>query len=164
MTMDQTLNDQLALRLRVDDLYADYAHALDDDRLEEWPGLFTEDGRYRIVTRENRELGLPLHLIYCDGQGMMIDRITAMRTANIYEPHVYCHSISAVRVLGVEGREIRARSNFTVLRTMTDGQTLIFACGRTFDTLLDVDGELRLRERLVVLDSKRIDTLLVIPL
>ena len=162
--MDQSLNEHLTLRLRVDDFYADYVHVLDDDRLEEWPDFFTQDGAYRIVTRENRELGLPLHLIYCDGQGMMIDRITAMRTANIYEPHVYCHSISAVRVLGVEGREIRARSKFTVLRTMTDGQTLIFACGRTFDTLLDVDGELRLRERLVVLDSKRIDTLLVIPL
>jgi anthranilate 1,2-dioxygenase small subunit len=164
MMMDQTLNERLALRLRVDDFYADYAHVLDDDRLEEWPDFFTQDGIYRIVTRENRELGLPLHLIYCDGQGMMIDRIAAMRTANIYEPHVYCHSISAVRVLGAEGGEVRARSNFTVLRTMTDGQTAIFACGRTFDTLLDVDGELRLRERLVVLDSKRIDTLLVIPL
>jgi anthranilate 1,2-dioxygenase small subunit len=164
MTMDQTLNEHLTLRLRVDDFYADYAHVLDDDRLEEWPDFFTQDGAYRIVTRENRELGLPLHLIYCDGQGMMIDRIAAMRTANIFEPHVYCHSISATRIIGVEGREIRARSNFTVLRTMTDGQTLIFACGRTFDTLLDVDGELRLRERLVVLDSKRIDTLLVIPL
>ena len=159
-----TTESDFALRIRVEDLYSEYAHTIDDDRLEEWPDFFTQDGAYRIVTRENRELGLPLHLIYCDGQGMMIDRITAMRTANIYEPHVYCHSISAVRVLGVEGREIRARSNFTVLRTMTDGQTLIFACGRTFDTLLDVDGELRLRERLVVLDSKRIDTLLVIPL
>ena len=63
MTMDQTLNDQLALRLRVDDLYAAYAHALDDDRLEDWPGFFTEGGRYRIVTRENRELGLPLSII-----------------------------------------------------------------------------------------------------
>ena len=164
MTMDQTLNDQLALRLRVDDLYADYAHALDDDRLEDWPGFFTEGGRYRIVTRENRELGLPLSIIYCDGRGMMIDRITAMRTANVYEPHVYCHAISAVRVLGVNDGEIRARGNFTVLRTMTDGETSIFACGRTFDTLVEEDGKLRLRERIVVLDSRRIDTLLVYPL
>ena len=164
MKMDQTLNDQLALRLRVDDLYADYAHALDDDRLEDWPGFFTEGGRYRIVTRENRELGLPLSIIYCDGRGMMIDRITAMRTANVYEPHVYCHAISAVRVLGVNDGEIRARGNFTVLRTMTDGETSIFACGRTFDTLVEEDGKLRLRERIVVLDSRRIDTLLVIPL
>lgn len=164
MMMDQTLNDQLALRLRVDDLYADYAHALDDDRLEEWPGLFTEDGLYRIVTRENRELGLPLSIIYCDGRGMMIDRITAMRTANVYEPHVYCHAISAVRVLGIRNGAISARSNFTVLRTMTDGETSIFACGRTFDTLVEEDGKLRLRERIVVLDSRRVDTLLVIPL
>ena len=95
---------------------------------------------------------------------MMIDRITAMRTANVYEPHVYCHAISAVRVLGVNDGAISARGNFTVLRTMTDGETSIFACGRTFDTLVEEDGKLRLRERIVVLDSRRVDTLLVIPL
>jgi anthranilate 1,2-dioxygenase small subunit len=74
-----------ALRLRVADLYADYAHAIDDDRLEDWPGFFTAQGVYRVVTRENLDLGLPLSLIYCDGRGMMEDRIAAMRTANIYE-------------------------------------------------------------------------------
>ena len=164
MSIEQTLNDHLALHLRVNDLYADYAHTLDDDRLEEWPGFFTENGIYRIVTRENRELGLPLSVIYCDGRGMMIDRITAMRTANVYEPHVYCHATSDVRVLDANNGEIRTRSNFTVLRTMTSGETSIFACGRTFETLIEEGSKLRLRERIVVLDSRRIDTLLVIPL
>ena len=43
MTMDQSLNEHLTLRLRVDDFYADYAHVLDDDRLEEWPDFFTQE-------------------------------------------------------------------------------------------------------------------------
>jgi anthranilate 1,2-dioxygenase small subunit len=51
-----------------------------------------------------------------------------------------------------------------VLRTMTSGETSIFACGRTFETLIEEGSKLRLRERIVVLDSRRIDTLLVIPL
>lgn len=156
-----------ALRLAVEDLYAEYAHTIDDDRLEEWPGLFTESGVYRVTTRENYDNGLPLAMVYCDGRGMMADRISALRTANIYEPHVYCHALSAARVLsrevGVSGGEIRARCNFSVLRTMQEGETMLFAVGRTFDRIVEDGGRLRFAERLVVLDSRRVDTLLVIP-
>ena len=158
------LDHDLALRLRVEDFYAEYAHTIDDDRLEDWPGLFTENGAYRVTTRENFDSGLPLALIYCDGRGMMEDRISALRTANIYEPHVYCHATSALRVLGTSGGEIRARANFTVLRTMSEGDMAIFACGRYFDRLVEEDGRLKLRERLAVLDSRQVDTLLVVPL
>jgi anthranilate 1,2-dioxygenase small subunit len=158
------LDHGLALRLRVEDFYAEYAHAIDDDRLEEWPGLFTENGTYRVTTRENFDSGLPLALIYCDGRNMMEDRISALRTANIYEPHVYCHGTSALRVLSASGGEIRARANFTILRTMSEGDMVIFACGRYFDRLVEEDGRLKFRERLVVLDSRQVDTLLVIPL
>jgi anthranilate 1,2-dioxygenase small subunit len=147
----------------VEDLYARYAHTIDDDRLEEWPGLFTEDGIYRVTTRDNYDAGLPLALVYCDGRGMMADRISALRTANIYEPHVYCHVLSAVRVLSREAGEIRARSNLSVLRTMQEGDTMLFAVGRTFDRIVEEDGRLLFRERLIVLDSRRVDTLLVIP-
>lgn len=164
MTMTTSLLDaDLALRLAVEDLYAEYAHTIDDDRLEEWPGLFAENGVYRVTTRENYDNGLPLAMVYCDGRGMMADRISALRTANIYEPHVYCHALSAVRVIGRSGDTIRARSNFSVMRTMQEGETSLFAVGRTFDTLVEEGGRLRFKERLAVLDSRRVDTLLVIP-
>jgi anthranilate 1,2-dioxygenase small subunit len=158
------LDHELALRLRVEDFYAEYAHTIDDDRLEDWPGLFTENGTYRVTTRENFDSGLPLALIYCDGRGMMEDRISALRRANIYEPHVYCHGTSALRVLGVSDGQIRARANFTILRTMAEGDMAIFACGRYFDRLADQDGRLKFSERLAVLDSRQVDTLLVVPL
>lgn len=163
MTTTTDAGSGLALRLRVEDLYTQYAHTIDDDRLEEWPGLFAENGVYRVTTRENYDAGLPLAMVYCDGRGMMADRISALRTANIYEPHVYCHMLSAVRVLSQEGGLIRARSNFSVMRTMQEGETMLFAVGRTFDTLVEDAGQLRFRERLAVLDSRRVDTLLVIP-
>src|SRR5262249_21009640 len=66
----------LALRLRVDALYAEYAQVIDDDRLEEWPALFAENGKYRVTTRENHGKGLALAIMYCDGRGMMSDRIS----------------------------------------------------------------------------------------
>jgi anthranilate 1,2-dioxygenase small subunit len=165
MSIDSAALDRdVAWRLRAEDFYAEYAHTIDDDRLEEWPALFTENATYRVTTRENFDSGLPLALIYCDGRGMMEDRISALRTANIYEPHVYCHTTSALRVLGISGGEIRARANFTVLRTMAEGDTTIFACGRYFDRLVEEGGRLKFRERLAVLDSRQVDTLLVVPL
>ena len=163
MTVSAALDRDLALRLRIEALMSDYVHCIDDDRLEDWPEFFVERGRYRVTTRENQALGLPVSLIYCDGRGMLRDRISAMRTANIFEPHVYCHMVSAVKLLD-GGGEHRAQSNFTVTRTMADGEMSIFACGRYLDRIVEDAGRLRFGERTVVLDSRRIDTLLVIPI
>lgn len=158
------LDETLALRLQIEALSADYVHCLDEDRLEEWPDFFTEDGQYRVLTRENLEQGLPLSLIYCDGRGMLRDRIAALRTANIFEPHVYCHMTGALRLLDGADGDIRARSNFTVTRTMPDGAMSVFACGRYLDRIVRTEDGLKFAERTAVLDSRRIDTLLVIPI
>ena len=158
------LQPDLARRLRVEALFADYIHCVDDDRLEVWPDFFVDDGRYKIMTRENHEQGLPVGLVYCDGRGMLEDRITAMRTANIYEPHTYRHMVSAVQILDHGAGELRTQSNFTVTRVMHDGETSSFACGKYLDTIVEQEGRLRFKERLVVLDSRRVDTLLVIPI
>ncbi|MFM1816563.1 MAG: hypothetical protein RLZ98_3258 [Pseudomonadota bacterium] len=154
----------LSLRPRVEDLYARYAHCLDDDELEEWPEFFTEKAVYRVATRENFSAGLPLSVLYCDGRAMMADRISAMRTANIYEPQVYCHLLSAVRLTGRDGDGWKARANFAVVRTMVEGDMMVFAAGRSFDRIVEEGGRLRFAERTLVLDSRSIDTLLVIPL
>lgn len=158
------LDAELALRLRVETLLADYVHCIDDDRLEAWPDFFSDDGRYKIITRENHEQGLPVGIVYCDGRGMLEDRITAMRTANIYEPHTYRHMVSAVQVLDRADGECRTQTNFTVTRVMHDGETSAFACGKYLDRIVERGGALKFKERLVVLDSRRIDTLLVIPI
>ena len=154
----------LALRRRVETHVTGYVHCIDDDRLEEWPDFFTADGRYRVRTRENHDRGLPASLIYCDGQGMLRDRISALRTTNIFEPQVYCHLLGAVEIVAHDGGEIRTRTNFTVIRTMSEGDMSVFACGRYLDRIVEDAGALRFRERMVVLDSRRIDTLLVIPI
>src|SRR5207249_8900138 len=73
------------LQLTVENLLARYVHALDDDRLEEWPDFFVEQGRYRITTAENFERKLPLPIVYADSRAMLRDRVSALRHANIYE-------------------------------------------------------------------------------
>ena len=163
MTTDQS-NSLLLARLTAENFLANYMHAIDGDRLEEWHTFFTEDGTYRVTTRENAELGLPLSLMNCKGHGMFQDRISALRTANIYEPHVYCHIPGALRILSLEGDVLDCESTFMVVRTMHDGEMRIFVCGRTQDRIrLGSEGP-KLIDRTVILDSKQIDTLLVIPL
>jgi len=153
-----------ALRFRLDVLFSDYVQCIDGDVLEEWPDFFIESGRYRITTRENFEGNLPASPIYCDGQDMMRDRISAMRRANVFDPQTYCHTFSAIRVLGKEEGTVRVRSNFTVIRTMADGEMSVFAAGCYLDRVTEDVGNLKFAERIVVLESRRIDTLLVIPL
>lgn len=164
MAKIMSITDELLVRTRIEAFMADYVHAIDTDRLEEWPNYFTEDAVYQVRTRENHECGLPLNVMSCSGSGMFRDRISALRTANIYEPHVYCHLIGPFRILDCNPRSARTESNFQVIRTMVDGAMSIFACGRAFDTFAIGSDALKLSERIIVLDSRQIDTLLVIPL
>ena len=53
----QMTTETLMARLTVEAFLAEYMLALDADRLEEWHEFFTEDGSYRVTTRENAELG-----------------------------------------------------------------------------------------------------------
>ena len=69
------------LQLLVENLLARYVHALDEDRLEDWPGFFIESGHYRITTAENHERGLPLPIMYADSRAMLRDRVSALRHA-----------------------------------------------------------------------------------
>jgi 3-phenylpropionate/cinnamic acid dioxygenase small subunit len=151
-----------ALQLAIERLHAQYAHALDADKLEEWPEFFTENGRYRITTAENEERALPLSVLYAEGRAMMRDRIQSLRHANIYEPQRYRHMISSVLVEPVDAGVVQSTANFIVLRIMQDGDTATFASGRYVDRVSMRD--LQYEERVVICDSRRFDTLLAIPL
>jgi anthranilate 1,2-dioxygenase small subunit len=152
----------VAVQLAVEQLHARYAHALDADRLEDWPGFFTENGRYRIATAENEERGLPLPVLSCEGRAMMRDRIQSLRHANIYEPQRYRHLISSVLLEAIDQQTIRSTANFLAVRVMQDGASLLFASGRYVDRI--ALKEMQYEERVVICDSRRFDTLLAIPL
>ena len=153
---------EIAVQLQVEGLHSRYAHALDADRLEDWPGFFTENGRYRIATAENEERGLPLPVLYAEGRAMLLDRIASLRHANIYEPQRYRHMASSFLLERVNDRVVQSTSNFLVVRIMQDGATMLFASGRYLDRI--ALPEMKYEERVVVCDSRRFDTLLAIPL
>ena len=148
---------------RVESFLADYAYRLDDGKIDEWTGFFTEDATYQITTRENFEAGYPIGIMLCKGRGMMEDRVLALKTANVFEPHTYCHITGRPELREESAGALAARSNFIVYRTMEDGEAELFAAGKYLDRIVFEGGEPKFAERRVILDSRRIDVLLVYP-
>jgi anthranilate 1,2-dioxygenase small subunit len=155
---------EVVRRIELHDLYTGYAACLDSDALEGWPGFFTEDCVYRITSAENYEAGLPLGLIYATSQNMLKDRVSALRDANIYEPQRYRHLISGIAMERNAEGPLEVSANFLVIRTMQDGGMTVFAAGRYVDQVIRRDDGWKFARKTVVLDSRRIDTLLAIPL
>ena len=145
-------------------LLRDYTYALDSAKLSEWPMFFTEQGRYRITTRQNLEQGYPLSIMLCENRNMLYDRLEATQEANIYEPHYYRHILSDSRPMEGKDGAYSARTSFICVRTMLDGSHMLFCSGEYLDEVVREDGALRFRSKTVVLDQSRIDTLIAIPL
>jgi len=154
----------IRIRLGVEDLIGAYSAAIDEDRLEDWPNFFIDTGRYSILTRDDFNEGLRFGVISADSKAMLLDRVTALRQANIYEPHGYRHIVGPMRVISQSGGVAEARSNFMVVRIMKNGETMLFVTGEYRDKI-DVTAEpFRFIERLVLTDSHKFDTLLALPL
>ena len=155
---------------------AAYARTIDTDRLEEWPDFFADACSYVITTADNHREGLEGGIVYCNSHGMLRDRISALRDANIYERHHYRHILGSPFIVveephGAAGSpqgsslvQVRSETPFLVARIMRTGDTAVFATGRYIDTYVIAGGAAKLSKRIVVCDSSRIDTLLVIPL
>ena len=144
-------------------LQTDYILAIDDGRLEEWPEFFTEDCLYRIIPKENFDRGLPASVIFCDNRGMLIDRVTSLRTANIYQPHQYRHIVSGTRILERSAKQVRSQCNYVVFQTLQDGETRVYQAGRYIDEVVWSGGRLRFREKHAAFDTSRVQTLLATP-
>jgi anthranilate 1,2-dioxygenase small subunit len=153
-----------ALFRQIEDFLVRCIHCIDDDKLEAWPDFFAERCVYKIISRENYDRGLPLGVMECDSRGMLKDRIESLRRANVYEPHTYRHQTSALRVEPLGPDRFACVSNFLVVRTMATGDMAIFATGRYLDRVVRAGDDFLFEERLAVFESRRIETLLVIPL
>ena len=141
-----------------------YARCIDNGNLEAWPDFFEENCTYKITTADNYTQGLEAGVIFANSRGMLRDRVASLREANIYEHHVYRHFLGQPWIVSEDAREVHSETSFFVARTMRDGTTDVYATGRYIDIYrLNRDAP-KLRERIVVCDSSRFDTLLALPL
>jgi anthranilate 1,2-dioxygenase small subunit len=154
----------LAERLAVQALLAEYGGLLDLGRYDDWLALFAAECRYAVVPRENHDAGLPVALILCDRRAMLEDRVAALRQANKYNLHSDRHIIGLPRIVAVEAGQITIEAPFAVYQTDTEGETILFATGLYRDRLERHGDVLRIAEKLVLLDTFAVPTLLATPL
>jgi 3-phenylpropionate/cinnamic acid dioxygenase small subunit len=148
----------------VEAFHAEYCAVLDAGMVEQWPQFFTADALYRITARENAERNLPVGLVYCEGQGMMRDRATAIARTQMFAPRYNLHLVTNTRVTEeTADGDIVAQANFMLLQTLVEGPTTIHMAGTYYDRFRHVDGSLLLHERQAIYDSTIIPNDLVYP-
>ncbi len=151
-------------RFALYDLYAAYGALIDLGDFDAWLGLFAERCTYYIMPSENDRQGLPAGLVYCDSRAVLEDRIGALREANKYNIHTDRHVIGLPRLVGEDGGETRVETPFAVYQTDQEGETRLFATGLYRDRIASEAGILRFRDKLVLLDTFAVPSLLSTPL
>ncbi len=161
---DGATAQRLLLRLELMEFLDAYVAILDNDRLEEWLGMFVEDCLYEIIPKENEDQGLPAPVMYCDNAGMLRDRVLSLRHANIFEKPTYRHFVSGLAWTQVDPETIDLTANYMVLNTSQDGVTTVYQAGRYIDRVVRTVDGLRFKSKRVVYDTLRVQTLLAIPI
>ena len=158
------MTEKMTLWFELHQLQENYIHALDNDRLEDWPEFFTDDCLYEIVPRENAEAGLPIGVIYCDNKKMLRDRVLSLRHANIYEEHTYRHMTSGLLFKALDDNTVEAESSYVVIQTLQNGESFVYQAGRYLDLVVKTAAGWRYARRRVIYDTLRVPTLLATPI
>lgn len=141
------------LYLEITAFLGEYVSVLDEDKLEEWPNFFIESGSYRILSLENEKQGLVAPILYLYSQGMIFDRVTALRDALTYE-YLYCRHVTSPPLIEVlEDSIYSVKSNFSIFTTTESGKTNLFGVGYYRDIIVKENQNLKFKSRDVILDS-----------
>lgn len=145
-------------------LMAEYAMAIDDNRLEDWVELFDEACDYRVVTRENVEQDMPNILMWCDNKNMLRDRVESYRHVNLYNLHHDRHVLGPLHVTGHDRALWKFDVSYSVFQTELEGASRLFSVGRyRVEALIRADVA-RLKSVTVIADTGLVPSLLATPI
>ena len=88
----------------------------------------------------------------------------ALREANKYNIHTDRHLIGLPCLTGEDGGATLVEAPFAVYQTDQEGETRLFASGLYRDSIVAEAGDLKFRDKLVVLDTFAVPSLLATPL
>jgi 3-phenylpropionate/cinnamic acid dioxygenase small subunit len=144
-------------------LILDSAMLIDREEFEAWTDCFDEESSYMVIPRENRVLGLPAAIIRCDSKAILRDRISVLRHANKYNPHYDKHFVNGARILSISNDIVSSETNFMIVQTSKTGVSRLFCVGCYEDRIRVSGGEAKFVERVAVLDTFSIQTLMATP-
>jgi len=157
------------------DLLGRYIRVVDDPRrLDEWPGLFTDQAEYIVITRENHERGLLIAVIRDDTKDRILDRVTIIKEFwgaggraedRHYNNVVPRHVVGPVWVEPAGTGEVLVGANFAVYQTVqVDTSPRLLAVGEYRDVVEVVGTIARLKSKTVILDTPVLQDVFVYPL
>lgn len=167
LLMSEIVPDRMRLRSEVEELYYREAWLLDNDKLEDWLKIFTPNVRYWAPVRVNLPRGQEdfsqpfLSPHFDDDLAGLQFRVARSRTGAAYAEEVtrLRRFITNVVILAAEGATVDVASNFQLFKSRQDEQWFV---GMRKDRLrCGDDGELRIEERMIVLDHGVIDSITV---
>jgi len=150
--------------IEINHLLAEYGLLLDEDRLEEWAELFTEDANYKVITRENQKLNLPAAVIWCDNQKMIRDRIHSYRHVNEHNLHWDRHVIGPARIKPISSSVWQVQASFSLFQTNLEGRSILFSVGQYNFKIVRDNEALKIQFLEVVSDTGSFETLLATPI
>jgi anthranilate 1,2-dioxygenase small subunit len=148
----------------INSLIAQYGLLLDEDRLEEWVELFTEDSQYKVVTRENKIMHLPAAVIWCDNKNMIRDRIDSYRHVNEHNLHWDRHIIGPLRINPMSATEWQVQASYSLFQTNLEGRSILFSVGSYDFKMVVENNTLKINYLEVVSDTASFETLLATPI
>mgnify|MGYP000119503815 FL=1 len=154
----------MATWLAIQQLYADYAAAVDSGQWSLWPEFFTEQCVYKVQPRENFERGFPLATLFLTSKGMLKDRVYGIQETLYHDPYYQRHVVGAPIVRQVQDGRIHSEANYAVFRTKYDEASTVFNVGRYLDVIVPTPEGLKFAERLCVYDSEMIPNSLIYPI
>jgi len=151
------MDENLLLRLRVEDLLYLEADLLDRWQLKEWLTLYTEDAHYYIPPSDvDGDTVQPDEALFymMDDSVRMKERVIRLSKIGAHSEHPRSkvrHLVSNCRVRR-EGETIHARSSFAIWRNK-DVTSDVFV-GHYLHELVEVDGALKIAKKTCVLDME----------
>jgi salicylate 5-hydroxylase small subunit len=140
------------------------AALLDSNDLSAWPDLFTDDGHYKLQSRENFDAGLPLCVMDYESQGMLRDRIYGVQNTIFHDPYSQRHVCSAPQVVRFSSTEIECESSYIVTRVQRDGMPQILSTGRYLDLIVRIEGSLKFKKRTTIFDNDLLPNSVIKPI
>jgi salicylate 5-hydroxylase small subunit len=148
----------------IQQLYANYAIAVDSGQWDLWPEFFTEQCVYRLQPRENYERGFPLATLSLTSKGMLKDRVYGITETLYHDPYYQRHVVGAPVVRKVEAGKIYSEANYAVFRTKYDKESTVFNVGRYLDIIVQTSEGFKFAERVCVYDSEMIPNSIIYPI
>ena len=150
--------------LALNQLYADYASAVDSGRWELWPEFFTDDCVYRLQPRENHERGFPLATLSFTSKGMLLDRVYGIQETLFHDPYYQRHIVGTPVVREATADRMRCEANYAVFRTKLSDASTVFNVGRYLDVVVRTPAGLKFASRECIYDTEMIPNSIIYPI